>query len=361
MPSAAAAVASEFTQKNLVFLANERDASSVRFVPYSELIGEPNIIVDGASTAGTVLTLSHWPGSTVPATLRADLSAEIALRYLEQPGEHVRAELVSNNHFDEDGLLGVYALVAPDDALARRELVVDVARAGDFGWSHTRHGARVAFTVSALVDPAMSPLEAGFFEGEYPEIAARLYGELLPRLPELLEEPDRFRDLWADEDAHLTTSEALLDNGAAEIVEHRELDLAVVAVPPTLPEHVVHRFTQRRHAALHPMAVHNRTSMTRVAYVSGRHYEVQLRYETWVQLASRRPLPRPDLAPLAERLNNAEASGGRWHFDGAADISPRLGLHDAMESSIEPTQFVAELLDFLPGAVPAWDPWAPRA
>lgn len=333
----------------------------MRFVPYSELAGEPNVIVDGASTTATVLTLSHWPGSTVPAALRADLSAEIALRYLEQPGAHVRAELVSNSHFDEDGLLGVYALVAPDEALARRELVVDVACAGDFGWSHTRHAARVAFAVSAFVDPATSPLEAAVFEGEYPEVAARLYGDLLPRLPELLDDPDRFRDLWADEDAHLTMSDALLDDGEAAIVEHPELDLAVVAVPPTLQERVVHRFTQQRHAGLHPMAVHNRTSMTRVAYVSGRHYEMQLRYETWVQLVSHRPLPRPDLALLAERLNNAEASGGTWHFDGAAGITPRLGLHDAMESSIEPTQFVAELLDFLPDAAPAWDPWAPRS
>ncbi|MEY2431668.1 MAG: hypothetical protein QOC92_1393 [Acidimicrobiaceae bacterium] len=332
----------------------------MKFVPYTALVGEPNVIVDGAATTATVLTLSHWPGSTVPAPLRADLSAEIAVRYLERPDERVDADLVSNNHFDEDGLLGLYALVFPDDALARRELVIDVARAGDFAWSHTRQAARVAFALSSFVDPAVSPLDAAVFQGEYQEVAARLYGELLPRTTELLTNPDRFRDLWADEDAHLTMSNAMLDDGEATIVERPELDLAIVTVPPTLRERVVHRFTQTRDAGLHPMAVHNRTEMSRVAYVSGHHYEVQQRYETWVQLVSRRPLPRQDLGVLAERLNHLEADGGKWQFDGADYITPRLALRDATESSIGPTQFVAELLTFLPDAPSAWDPWAPR-
>ena len=76
----------------------------MRFVPYAELDGVPNVIVDGAATEATLLTLSHWPGSRVPASLRADLSAEIAVRYLEQPAMHVPADVVSNNHFDEDGV-----------------------------------------------------------------------------------------------------------------------------------------------------------------------------------------------------------------------------------------------------------------
>jgi hypothetical protein len=198
------------------------------------------------------------------------------------------------------------------------------------------------------------------FEGEYPEVAARLYRELLPRVTELLTETDRFRDLWAEEDEHLTVSNAMIDDGDATIVERPELDLAIVTAPPTLSKRVVHRFTQTRHAGLHPMAVHNRTEMSRVAYVSGHRYEVQQRYETWVQLVSRRPLPRQDLGVLAERLNHLESSGGKWHFDGADYITPRLALRDAPESSIEPVQFVSELLAFLPEAPSAWDPWAPR-
>ena len=48
----------------------------MRFVPTDEL-AEPNIVVDGAAQAETVLTLSHWPKSMTPAELKADVSTEI--------------------------------------------------------------------------------------------------------------------------------------------------------------------------------------------------------------------------------------------------------------------------------------------
>jgi hypothetical protein len=332
----------------------------MRFVPYPDLDAMPNVIVDGAGTDSTVLTLSHWPGSRVASALQADLSAEIAVRYLEHPALHVAVEAVSNNHFDEDGLLGVFALVEPDIALAHRDLVVDVARAGDFGWSHTRDAARISFAISTLADPAVSPLDGNLFEGDYPQVAAGLYRELLPRLPGLLDDVNGSRALWVDEEAHLIASDEVFDRGQATITERPDLDLAIVRVPSEIAERTMHRFTQRRASGVHPMAVHNRTQMTRVAYVTGQRFEVQLRYETWVQLVSRATQPRPDLGILATRLDEIEGSGGSWLFDGAGAITPALTLHGAEESSIPPEQFLAELEAFLPGAASAWDPWAPR-
>ena len=332
----------------------------MRFVAYEELDGTPNVIVDGSGTTGTVLTLSHWPGSRTAPALQADLSAEIAVRYLEHPEFHVDVEAVSNNHFDEDGLMGVFALIDPRTALSHRDLVIDVARAGDFGWSHTRHAARISFAISALVDPEVSPLDPSRFAGEYAQVAAGLYRELLPRIPELLDDVDSFEHLWAAEDAHLTASDEAVDDGRVTIKELPDLDLAVVETLEPLDEHAMHRFTQRRSSGVHPMAVQNRTTMTRVAYLSGRRYDVQLRYETWVQLVSRTPLPRVDLAVLGARLDELEASGGSWCFDGVGSISPALRLKGATESSIEPQQFLDELYAFLPTAPAAWDPWSPR-
>jgi hypothetical protein len=343
----------------LFFWPTGRDDPWVRFAPYSELDGEPNVIVDGAGTTNTLITLSHWPGSTVPVPLRADLSAEIAIRYLEQPDHHVAAELVSNNHFDEDGLLGVYALVDPEAALPVKDLVADVARAGDFGCSRTRHAARVAFAISTLVDPAASPLDPSVFAGEYPEMAARLYCELLPRVPDLLSEIDRFRALWADEDAHLDASNAAFARNDVSLAEHAELDLAIVTLP-TMDARFVHRFTQRRRAGLHPMSVHNRTDMMRIAYICDRYYSVELRYETVVQFVSRPLLPRPDLSLLADRLNELEASSGKWNFEGVGGLTPKLHLLEADESAIEPAAFIAELVTFLADAEPAWDPWTEK-
>src|SRR3954452_7470899 len=146
-----------------------RDREGMQFVPYEELAGTPNVIVDGSGGADTVLTLSHWPGSRTTESLRADLSAEIVIRYLQQPALHVDVDAVSNNHFDEDGLMGMFALVDRTTALAQKELLIDVARAGDFGWSHARDEARISFAISTLVDPEVSQLDRPLFQGEYPQ------------------------------------------------------------------------------------------------------------------------------------------------------------------------------------------------
>ena len=76
----------------------------------------PSVIVDGSAHPDTLLTLSHWPNSPTPAVLRDDLSAQIAFHYLDHPELHVPAEVVSNNHFDQDGLASVYTLVDPEAA-----------------------------------------------------------------------------------------------------------------------------------------------------------------------------------------------------------------------------------------------------
>jgi hypothetical protein len=84
---------------------------SAHFVPYGQTIGIPNVIVDGTANIGTVLTLSHWRRSGTPEELASDTSAEIVFKYLDSPHLHVTAEAVSNDHFDENGLIGVFARV----------------------------------------------------------------------------------------------------------------------------------------------------------------------------------------------------------------------------------------------------------
>jgi hypothetical protein len=104
------------------------------------------------------------------------------------------------------------------------------------------------------------------------------------------------------------------------------------------------------------MAIHNATQRFRVLVIQGRRYRLDLRYETWVQYASRRPLGRPDLAPLAARLNELEKTG-RWTFDGVDEITPSLRMEGADESAIAPERFRVLVETFLATAPPAWDPY----
>lgn len=312
----------------------------MRYVPYGELDGVPNIVVDGAAHPDTLLTLSHWPQSGTPPELRDDLSAQIAFHYLDHPEHHVAADAASNNHFDQDGLMSLFALVDPDGAQDRRDRMIDVARAGDFGSFRERDAARISWTIAALAE----------HEDGDP------YTRVLDRVPELLDHPERFREVWADEDAHLAASEDAIRTGTVTIEEVAALDLAVVTVPPEWAEHTVHRFIRSARQAVHPGAVHNATDRFRLLYVQGRHYEVQYRYETWIQYASLRPPGRIDLAPLAAALTAREPEGAAWAFDGVDLIFPTMRLTGAAESAIAPDEFRAALTRALTGPS-AWDPY----
>src|SRR5262249_41169417 len=276
----------------------------------------PNLIVDGARTENTVLTLSHWPKSGTPAELKGDTSTAIVFNYLDAPQFHVDVDAVSNNHFDEDGLVGIFALLERTMAERYRALLLDVAQAGDFGIFASRQAARIAFTLSAYADSEASPLPGGLFQLPYSQFASELYIRLLDLLPKLLTGVDDYRALWEIEDARLTTSEDLIERGLIIIEERPALDLAVVWLPEELTSHRVHRFTQLRMAECHPFALHNRTACSRLLILQGRRVEMQYRYEGWVQLASRRPAPRVDMFGLANELNREETTGGHWVFDG---------------------------------------------
>ena len=312
----------------------------MRFVPYSGLDGRPNVIVDGAPAAGTVLTLSHWAHTPAPPGMAADLSTQMALAYAAgRPGP---VDVVSNDHFDQDGLMSVFALVDPDTALACRELVVDIAAAGDFATYRSRHAARVSMAIAAM--------GAGGRDSD------SLYAEALELVPAMLRSVEPWRDVWAEEDATLDRSEQLVRSGAVRIDEVVDLDLAVVDVPEDAPDAGGHRFGFSWTSGLHPMAVHNATDRFAVLTMRGRRYELAYRFESWVQLCSRRPRSRVDLRPLADELSAADSA--RWVADGPEALMSSLRLVDGAESSLDAAAVQAAVERHLAAAPPAWDPYA---
>jgi Family of unknown function (DUF6687) len=327
----------------------------MKFVPYHLLDGRPSVILDGSPAPGTLLTVTHWPGYPPPAGIEDDLSAQMAFRLLARPdlvpGE---AEAVSNNHFDQDGLVSIYALVAPDDAVGRRAFLEDVASAGDFAFCRDRDAARVSMVLSALANGDDLP-------ADYTERTGVLYEDVLGRLPELCDHVETHRDAWGDEDATLDASDAAFEDGRAVIEERPDVDLAVVTVAEDTPESGGHRFGGDWVTGLHPMAVNTRTERVTLARLRGRRYDVELRYEGWVQLRSRPVRPRRDLAPLAARLQDEETGDAVWSATPVGGLLPRLHLGDGQESSITPDRFVELLTDHLSSAPPAWDPFVPKS
>jgi hypothetical protein len=329
--------------------------NGLRFVPEHAIAGIPNVVVDGAPNPDTVLTLSHWPGAPTPPSLREDLSAQIAFRALEQPELFDGIEAVTNNHFDQDGLVSAFTLLYPDLALPRREQLVDIARAGDFGTFESRDSARVAMVIAALDDDLRSPLDDDVLSAPYPQRCGAMYEWALPRLLDIIDHLDEWSHLWADEDGHLEASLDAIGSGEVSIGEYPDVDLAVFTVPEEWTSRATSRFTVARSDRMHPMAVANSTQCMRVATIDAGGFTVELRYETWVMHVSRPLAARPDLRELAQLLNHREGVDA-WVADAPGSLTPQL-RREGSGGTLAPPEFVTLLRDFLSTAPPAWDPF----
>jgi len=317
----------------------------MRYVPYHKLGKTPNLIVDGKANESTVLTLSHWPDSDTPQVYKDDLSAQIVFRYLQDKGApHQNCDVVSNNHFDEDGLVSMYSLINPEVSLAEQEALTDIASAGDFGVFKERDAARISFVLTAWTNPELSPLNSNVFARPYPEVTAILYEELLVRLPKIIQKIDNLRRYWKEEDDFLTCTEDAIAAGLISLHEYPEIDLLVVRVEEGLGhERERERCTSWISSVLHPMAIHNRSQRMRILIMRGQHYEFYYRYETWIDFVSRPLMKRLDLTHLARKLTKLENSKCNWHFNGIDDIIARLKMVEDQESGISGEDFLQEL------------------
>lgn len=327
----------------------------MQYVPYHKLGDSPNIIVDGRSNQSTVLTLSHWPGSDTPQAYRDDLSAQIVYKFLEDRSrcdldrpDLRRVDCVSNNHFDEDGLVSLFSIIHPQMAEEHKDIFVDIARAGDFGVFENRDAARVSFVLSAWANSELSPLNSSVFARPYPELTAILYQELLLRLPKIIEKIDHLKRYWQEEDEFYDLTQAAIAEGKVTLREHEAIDLLEVTVEAGFPG------IQREHPAswissvLHPMALHNRSQCSRVVVMQGRHYELYYRYESWVDFVSRQIPKRLDLTALAAKLSALEKDT-RWQFTGVDEIIARLQMVYGQKSQISPEVFMDRVKSYLAG------------
>ncbi|MGH9129829.1 MAG: DUF6687 family protein [Acidimicrobiales bacterium] len=322
---------------------------AITYEPYSLLRGRPHVMVDGAPALGTVLTLSHWPGTPTPVALRADLSAQSALRWRESPGPWAGAGLVSTDHLDQDGLVSLFAVVWPDAARQRAARLVEVARAGDFATFTDRDAARASFALANLADEERSPLPGATLADP-----AALTTEALGRLCELVDHPERHAEAWAEEDAALAASESAIAEGLIRLEEVIDVDLAIVSVPSDAPTRLATRFMARSDGPCHPAAVHNATTCGRVLYCQGARYELVVRYESWVRLVSRQVAPRVDLGPLASALRAEEVSNlARWSAEPVSTIVQHMSCPG---SDLSPSRVCTLVEDHLRRSPPAWFP-----
>ena len=228
-------------------------------------------MVDGAARDGTLFTLSHWPRTPTPPTLRGDLSAQLVRDALRHPDAlPADVEVASLDHYDVDGVVSLALAVVEGLDAANGELLVEAARVGDFDVVTDERAAWIAFALNA-------------FEGR-PDAAS----DAVAILGDLASEPERFESMWQEEWSTYQASVGALAGGGASIEERPELDLAVVRVDPGF---VAQLQTGWKGGPLHPAAVHSATSCLRVATIVGTRMELRYRYESWVRTRAAVPDP----------------------------------------------------------------------
>lgn len=326
---------------------------SLQFCPYEETRTIANVVVDGSPNESTVLTLTHWPGIEQPAGLAADLSAEMAFNYLDARPNHPTANVVTNNHFDQDGLVAMFALIDPQRSLGHRQRLIDIAAAGDFATYEFRDSARASMAIWAYAQRDRSPL-GSLLDEPYEQVCATLYETLLPLLIPMVEEPTRFRDLWEQEDVHLAASEQAIADGSVTVEEVKGVDLAIVTITGG-PLQGGHRFASETSDLIHPMAINNATRCCRLLIIDGHEYLYKDRYETWVQFRSRQLPKRVDLEPLRDELETLETGAATWTASKASSLTPTL--RSTADSSLTKQVVSAAVEGHLQTAPTAWDPY----
>jgi hypothetical protein len=280
-------------------------------------LSEPHLSVDGMTPHGP--NLSHWPGNRTPASWKADLSTGIALRFARAPRAQQDAflgdvALVLNDHYDTDGFGSLLAVLRPELANAREELLLAAAATGDFGTWQTWRGFAIDRIVTGLASPA-SPVAAAFPAGaDADELAWRRYAWLLEHATAVLDHPGQFAPLYAEEMARVQRE---LEQGLAGALERRAFPSQGFSVLTS-------------EGARHRMTLNTLAAAYRVLHVQhdpdGVRYRYHDRTESWFELVTVRPLPRLDLRPLAVALAELEPEhdGARWNVDPPDDPIPEL-------------------------------------
>jgi hypothetical protein len=330
----------------------------MRFEFYHEgLAGAPLLAVDG--TVENALHLSHWEGNTTPAELKADTSTEIALNFAAWPrrGEWARGvEVVTNNHFDADGVLSVWSVLNGERALGLRDALVSAAEAGDFSEFPNEDAVRVSILLQGGDNPFVpgvnSPLVEHLAGGERVD-ERRAYELVLPEVERVLARTGDYEPLWREGWAQIERTLESFARGDSRVAEDAESKLSVVTLAP---DFYGGRYDPARQPAPYTAVAHNARGevfLVATPHADGWAYRVDYPYYSWAETRTRPRVARRDLSGLLERLNGLESGAeGRWMPDRSELTSAVKFLDDGgvpAASRLEPDVVAGELRAALKG------------
>jgi len=331
----------------------------MRFEFYTDALeNTPKLSVDG--TVPNSVHFSHWEGNETAAELRADTSTEIALNLVASPDRESLTkgiDLVTNNHFDCDGVLSCWTVLTGESALEFKDLLIAAAEAGDFSEHSSDDGVRVSIAIQGAEQSSPnnddgSPL-AQMLAGR--EMATRItendalaYELVFPEVERLLTNVNAYEPLWRDGWNAVADALESFESGRSQVREYADSKISVVTLAPD----IFHGggFSPTRHSA--PFTAiskyaHGELFLIGIPADGGWFYRLDYPYYSWAETVVRPVIARRDLTNTLHVLNEKEPNrNGRWATDNREMTSAAKFLDESgglTPSKLEPDLVVEAL------------------
>src|SRR5215204_3895007 len=259
----------------------------MRFEFYHEgLARVPKLSVDG--TVDDALHLSHWEGNQTPSELRADTSTEIALNFVgwARRDEWARGvEVVTNNHFDADGVLSVWTVLGGERAFGLCHELIAAAEAGDFSEFPDERAVRVSVLLQGgdnpFVEGVNSPLVEHLAGGARVD-EKRAYELVLPEVERVLRRTDDYETLWREGWEGIARGLESFARGDSRVEEDADSRLSLVTLAPEI--YGALGFDPARHGAPFTAVAHNARGevfLVATPLAGGWSYRIDYPYYSW--------------------------------------------------------------------------------
>ena len=284
----------------------------------------PKLSVDG--TVANSVHFSHWEGNETPAELKADTSTEIALNLVASPQRSQLTrdiELVTNNHFDTDGVLSVWTVLNGDRVLQFKEILISSAEAGDFSELTSETGVRASIVIQGL-DQAGNEAQEGsplgqFLNGGEPVDDAKAYELVLPEVEQVITSIGAYEHLWRAGWEQVAVALESFEKGASTAEELADVGTTLVTIAPDVFGPT--GFDPKKHGVpVIAISYYARGELFLIAtpYENGWSYRFDYPYYSWAETVVRPKIQRRDLTMLLASLNESESNEkGRWQLDGS--------------------------------------------
>jgi hypothetical protein len=318
----------------------------MRYCPYGDLSGRPNVIISGTSTAWTSLVISPFSKDET-LVQKHETSTEIACDLVRNSA--LSSDLLaSSDCFSIDALTAIVAIT--DYAkFVDSEILQQIAATALYERSADQDITRTVFVLNSWMEPARSPLNARMFRQQSHELSNVLFEELLPRLPRIIQKVDYLERYWQDEEGQLEVTDNLLQSNLITLNEVEKLDLAIFSVPLKEIEEDGRLFhpTITWDTQLHPISLHSHTSCSRILLQAGQSSVFYFRPDS-LTTCNRGLVPeRKDLQSLVNQLNAQELEAQTWICTSLETPKSVMRTRPGMTSRLAGDEFQSALAKFL--------------